>query len=385
MEIFLSREINNKDGYVDEIVSAIKSAPDDEELTMLITCIGGDTDQGERIHRAILEHPNQTKAIGIGIAASMGASLFSAFDTVELDPDMDIMLHKARITDSKGNFLKEYTPEQENRIDRFNQRIYERFIKKGVDKDFLYQVFMSDSNENHWLSAQEAENKGIGVVVPVERRNGEPLIEEMENAYKLAAKLDISQIKENFNQKNMGLFKTNKEVPRVHALADERQVIVNSAKEEIQVGDTLTLVGSDESLEGKIKLVNNIEATVDAENKVTNLEEVAAEVSDDEKAEIMTRLEDLEKMVKEMMASKGDEEEGLEDKEKEEMEARKELQDNLQAVQNLGEEVLKAAALISTTAKLDKPENKDRKEIPNLSAAEQHVVALHQARKIKEE
>ena len=382
MEVFLSREIQNEsdNAYIDEVVTNIKSVPDDEELVMLITCVGGDTYQGERLNRAIIEHPNKTKAVVIGIAASMAASILSAFDEVELDPDAELMFHKARITDEQGNVLDEYTPEQQERIDVFNERIYERFIKAGADKAFLYDVFLSDSNENFWLSAPEAEAKRFGVVVPVERRNGEPLTEEaFENAYRIAAKLDISQIKQNYKTNNMGLFNKNKEVPRVHALADGRQVIVTSAEEEIKVGDTLTLAGSDDSLKGKVRLSNNIEAEVDAENKVVNMEEVANEVTDEEKAEIMARIEDLEKAVRALVEKMNGGEEETEDK-KDEMEAKeKELENTLQAVENLGKEVLKAAEVFSTSAILDKPENKGKKEELNVSKEQAHLIRLHEA------
>lgn len=383
MEVFLSREIKNEDGYIDEIVSAIKSVPRDEELVMLITCIGGDTFQGDRLHRAILEHRNKTKAVVIGIAASMGASLLSAFDDVEFDPDCELMFHKARITDERGNVLDEYTDEQQERINVFNQKIYERFLKRGADKEFLYQVFLSDSTDNFWLSAAEAENMRLGLVVPVERRNGEPITAEaFENAYRVAAKLDLSQIKKNYNQKEMGLFK--KEISRVHSLVDGRQVIVTSNKEEIQVGDVLTLAGSNDSLEGKIRLTNNIEAEIDKENKVVNMQEVSNEVSDEEKAEIMARIEDLEKAVKALIEKESGDTEEVENKE--EMEKEKaELKENLQAVQNLGEEVMKVAALISTTAKLETPENKGKKEELSLSAAQQHLMNLHEAKNLKVE
>ena len=44
-EVYLSREIENEDGYIDSVIDEIRNVPQGEELQMLITCIGGDTFQ----------------------------------------------------------------------------------------------------------------------------------------------------------------------------------------------------------------------------------------------------------------------------------------------------------------------------------------------------
>ena len=129
-EVYLSREIDNDNGYIDQVIDEIKAVPQDVELHMLITCIGGDTFQGDRIYRAISEHGGKTKAIVIGAAISMGASILPAFDSVEIDPGAELMYHSAR---PKANDGEELTDEQQGLVDRFNKKTMNRMINNGVN------------------------------------------------------------------------------------------------------------------------------------------------------------------------------------------------------------------------------------------------------------
>lgn len=372
-EVFLSREIQNEDGYVDDVVNQIKSVPESEELEMLITCIGGDTFQGDRINRAVLEHPNKTKAIAIGVAASMGASLLSAFDEVELDDGLETMLHKARIPDKSEDYTP--TPEEIERIENFNKKVYSRFLKKGVDKDFLAKVFLSDSNEDHWLSPSEAEDLGFGKVVSVQRKDGKPYKEAM----KIAAKLDISKIKNHFKEDQMGIF-SKKEVARLANLHDGRQVMFLSSKEEIEVGNTLTLIGSDEKLSGKVRLSPSIVATLE-NSKVVAMDEEKEEV--DEMSALNQRITDLEQMVKSLIEKSGGEKEEVAAKESQLEEKVKEVENTLEKVSELAATVVEASAKFQTVAKLDKIEHKEVVEVANKSTVEAHKQALREAMTLK--
>jgi len=120
VEVNLTQEISNEfdqKGYIDNVVAEIKSIEDREELVMNITCVGGDVFQGDRLNRAIMEHPGKTKAVVVGLAASMGGVLLSSFDEVEIDEDANIMLHKAHIPELS---IEDYTPEQIQMCQNFN-------------------------------------------------------------------------------------------------------------------------------------------------------------------------------------------------------------------------------------------------------------------------
>ena len=138
MEINLTREIDNEDGYIDDVVAQIKAIPKGEQLDMMVTCVGGDTFQGARLHRAVMEHDGHTKFVGIGIAASMGGVLMSAFDEIELDEELDIMLHKAHIPDVPAD---ELDPSQLDILNKFNKRAMRKCYLKGLMKSFLMRCF----------------------------------------------------------------------------------------------------------------------------------------------------------------------------------------------------------------------------------------------------
>lgn len=350
-EVYLSREIDNEDGYIDDVISDIKSVDQSEELQMLITCIGGDTFQGDRIYRAILEHGGKTTAVVVGCAISMGASILPAFDEVLIDEGAEIMLHKAHIPAAGDN----PDTEQTGLIKRFNNKTYKRMLDMGVDESFLSDVFLSDKDENYWLTPVQSEELGIGKVVSADR-------EGLKNQFAIAAKLDISKIK---NENSMGLF--SKAVPRIVNLSDGRQAMFTSKNEELKKGDSLTLIGSDEKLTGKIMLENNLLAELSATSEVENLEEVEApanEVTDEMFAELVEQVQGLLAWKEEMMAESTEEMDAKKDNE--EMEAKLQAVEAREAeaaaVIAQGKEVIEnmaeVASQFKTNFKLDKIEDK---------------------------
>jgi ATP-dependent protease ClpP protease subunit len=362
MEIFLTQEIDNEKGYVDQVVSEIKAVPKDEMLNMLITCVGGDIFQGDRINRALLEHDGHTKATVIGLAASMGGVLLSAFDEVEIDSDAEIMLHKAHIP---GIEYDELTDEQRQGIDRFNRRAHARLESMGVDDILLDEIFLSKEIKDVWLTAKEAESLGLGKVVKIERRNSKP--------FAIAAKLDIQKIKN--DKVKMGLFNKNKKVTRVATLKDGRQVVFTSEKETIEVGSIVNLVGSNELLTGKLRFQNNLIAEIDEENKVSAMEEeeVSNEVSDDEKAQMMESIKELQEAVSkilEAMNAGGEEEEVAAAKakvDKEYKDKMKEMEETKDTLSALLKNTLEVAKNIKGDFKPMKVEDKHESIMDNLA------------------
>ena len=373
-EVYLSKEIDNTDGYIDSIVDQIKAVDPSEELRMLITCIGGDTYQGDRIYRAISEHGGKTTAVIIGCAISMGASILPSFDEVLIDEGAEIMLHKAHIP-SAGDDVSE---EQQGIIDRFNEKTYKRMSEMGVDESFLAAVFLSDTDENYWLTPREAEALGLGNVIEADQN-------ELKNQFAIAAKLDISLIK---NKETMDLLK--KPVPRIVNLADGRQAVFTSKNEELKKGDTLQLVGGGE-LSGEVKLENNLLATLSGTGEVTNMEEVPEEevkneVTDEMFAEAMEMVQSLIARIEAIESAMGESEAATEEaqeaeaKKEEEVEAKNKEADEMiaQAKEVLGE-VVNVAENLKTSYKLDKVEDKREETFQataQLDAATERAIQL---------
>lgn len=373
-EVNLTQEIANEGeqkGYIDGVVAEIKAIEAGEDLVMPHTCIGGDIFQGDRLNRAVLEHPGHTKAIVIGLAASMGGVNLSAFDEVELDEDCNVMLHKARIPELP---IDEYTAEQTQTCNDFNRRAYSRLIKKGMDKDLLDEIFLSDETKDFWFTAKEAEAAGLGHVTKIERRNSQP--------FKVAAKIDLDSIKNQY--KNMSIFSNKtKAVNRVAKLADGRQVAFVSEDEEIKKGTVLALIGSSDSLEGKIRLSDTLEAEIDSSNQVTDIhEDEAPEETEDQKKikELEAQIASLEEKAK---AQFGEEEEEDEEKKKAEAKAALEAEANVKDAKEISDILTGAKnvlANLKTVAKLYAPDDKHEEVMSNLSESEKHIQKMHSVR-----
>lgn len=362
----LTKAIENESGYIDEVVDQIKSVPKGETLEMHVTCEGGDTFQGARLHRAIMEHEGQTKFVGIGLAASMGGVLISAFDEVEMDEDLDLMLHKAHIPSVPVDELDE---SQKTMISRFNKRAYAKLLSRGVDEDFLNKVFLSDNTDDHWLTAKEAEALGIGNVVRIERRDSKP--------FKMAAELKL-KFNKMFGTKNKGVLRTA-------TLKDGRTVAFTSEKETIAKGDTVQLVGSAELLTGKVELENNLVMEMAEGNVVDEIEEVEApkaEVTPEQIEELMLKVAEMEKALSEIIKGKQSDEE-MEAKAEAEAEAKAEDEDKMEntvkAAQDILNQFTKAAASLKSDFKLEAPDNKHEKvdkALNHLSEGERRGVEL---------
>lgn len=366
-EIYLTQEIQNEDGYIDNVVDQIKAIPKGEDLEMSVTCEGGNTFQGARLHRAIMEHEGNTKFIGIGLAASMGAVLMSAFDEVEFDEDLDIMLHKAHIPDVPED---ELDSEQFDILNKFNKRAYSKMLSRGVDESFLNEVFLSKETKDYWLTAKEAESLGIGNVIRIERRDSKP--------FKVAAKLKL----------NSKMFGKNKKVTRSASLKDGRVVVFKSEKETVAKGDVLELIGSSELLTGKIELENNLVLNMGEGNEVADVEEIEEpvdEVDEEQVADLMQRVADLEKALSEMIGGEPSEEdaEAKAKTEADEAEAKaeddeemKNLKDKVEAMAKSVEDTM---ANLKTNFKLEKVNNKHEQQkdgLQHLTATERHAYDL---------
>lgn len=314
--IDLSRAIFNEDSYVDYVIQDLRWSEPNEEMIMNITSPGGDVYQGSRIHREIMLYPGKTKAVVVGVAASMAGVLLAAFDEVEIDSEAGIMLHKGRYEnqiDQNGDPI-EYTEDQKNEIKRFNQIAYNRLKAKGVNEEFLNKVFLSDSEEDHWLTAKEAEEMGIGKAVELTREEGKPvmrLVAQMEGK-------DFKQVYNNFKNRNVmfGLNKkNNKATTKVLNIADGNQVLFNSIEQNIAKGASVVMAGSNEEMNGEYKINDKLIMVVD-KGIVAEMKE-EDEGSDDEPEGIEAVLAEMKKLNErldaqdekiEALSNKGDDE-----------------------------------------------------------------------------
>lgn len=359
MEVYLTREIDNENGYIDGVITQLKSVPKNEELRMLITCPGGSVWQGDRIYRAILEHGGNTHAVVIGCACSMGASILSAFDTVEIDPGADIMFHKANFP---GIPIEELEESEVRLINRFNKKTYQRMKGRGVDSKFLSEVFLSESSQDYWLTPEECEALGIGKVVSVDRK-------KHKGSFKLAANLDLSKIK---NQGTMNIFK--KAVPRILNLQDGRTAIFESKNEELKKGDVLVLANSSDKLSGEVKLSNTLVAEIGEDGEVMAIKEVE-DMKDDAYAEDIESMKQEIAEMKKMIMELAGEGEGME-----EMKNKKDedYEDKMKAASELLDKTLAAVSTIKSTFQPPKIEAKGElvNDFSDLSESERRAIEM---------
>ncbi len=286
--IYLNETIFNGFGTVDEVLSKINAVPDNEPLELQVNSGGGICSDGRVLYQAILERKGETTFIGVGIVASMAAVLMAAFDKVKLESSCDIMFHKGR--PAWWEYEDEVSDEEQYLVDRFNDLAYNDLSNKGVDEGFLNEVFNSEGNKDHWITAQRAEEIGLGQVFKTIRKNNMPVevlnavkgLDEMDSekkkeAYYMAqaeahGKQMLSQANKPTKFKIKSMF-TGKKLMRSVKLANGTEACFMSKSETPAKGDVLTPIGSAKALDGKIALENNTMLTV-SNNEVIDAEEM---------------------------------------------------------------------------------------------------------------
>jgi ATP-dependent protease ClpP protease subunit len=386
VEIFLTKGIGNEDsldGYIDEVVAEIKAVPEDESLRMLITSYGGDTAQGDRIDRAIREHKGTTEAMIIGAAASMAMNILPAFNKRYSDPDAELMIHKARYIDSStGQSVPfvDLSSNQQNSIKKNSVKMYGRYSAIGVDEDFLSDVYLSEDMDDHFLTPKEAEILGILEVKPVESEIELSLAASHSN-YKLTSESD-----------KMGfLNKKKKPVMQVAELESGGMVAFTAVENKIEKGVKLSAVGTEEPLGSSVLIKGGLKASLDEEGEVVAMEEVEepkAAITDESFADLATRVADIETAVaainEAMGESKKVDEEAKADEEvkaEEEDEKMKSVEAAAATVSAAAQDVLNAASTISTSARLDKIEDRNEPAFSGLSAEQERIAAMNKIAK----
>ena len=186
----------------------------------------------------------------------------------------------------------------------------------------------------------------------------------------------------------MGLF--TKPVTQVVNLEGGRMLAFTSKKKELAVDDEVTLVGSSEKLNEKVKLENNMVATIE-NNKVVNMEEEEeskANMDEESYEDLKAKVDDLTESVKEILKKIDGKKEEEETQAKEEEEQKAEQDEKMKNIEEataqaktLLDSTLKVAELIKSDFTLDKIEDKhEEREEPefmkNMSAAQKHAYEL---------
>jgi ATP-dependent protease ClpP protease subunit len=91
------------DAMAARIVADLAAAPRANTLTVFVNSPGGDLRAGQRIHKAIRNHPARRKlAYGFGNVASAAALVFTAADVRRLYPDTVVLLHAVALEPTSG-------------------------------------------------------------------------------------------------------------------------------------------------------------------------------------------------------------------------------------------------------------------------------------------
>jgi ATP-dependent protease ClpP protease subunit len=368
-KIQFTKSISNssfgEDGFADSIVSQIEAVEAGEEIEFEIDSGGGEVYRGWRIATAISKHEGKTIANVTGIAASMSAVLLAFFDEVRADEKARIMLHKAYHPWRDYDDLKD---EEKREIDTFNTKAYEKLsAKKGADKKFLKEVFLTDERKDHYMSAKEAKDKGlIDEVYQIKRKNNSPI-------YRM-----VAQLQDKINNLDMSLFSNKEERPsQAVVMADERVMIFRSDNTSVAKGNKVELLGKNEALEGEHTLKDGTTIIVNDKNVVTEVKEKKAEETNDELTDmvkaLMAKVEEMSAKIADIEAKKEGEEEAK---------TVDELKDEVTQLEAKKKEILKAIKDNSALSSDFNPpnfEDKGEKEHkPFLGASLEHGIGLRE-------
>jgi hypothetical protein len=311
----------------------------------------------------------------IGIAASMAAAILPAFDEVYFDPDAELMFHKARVFDGFGGVIPESELDEETvgRLNRFNAKTYSRLIDAGVNADFAKDVFLSDSNDDVFITAEEAEALGLGTIKAA----------QVGEAFQLAA-MGTDLIKDQLKIK-MGIFnRKKKDVLQVVDIAEGQKIAFESDSEEIKTGLKVQAVGGYE-LGNEMILADNRKAVLSDEGEITDIMDMEEEEpknapTDEQMAEAMMRIADLEAAVEALREMVGTAEAEAEEAE---AEADKEVENLKSELANTKEDLASVTNKLKTLtspSKLEKIEDKQETQISSGMTAEQtKLVNMHGA------
>jgi len=128
---------------------------DEEEITILLSCKGGDFYNGIAIYDAIKTSPCYVTIIAYGQCMSMGSIILQAGDTRVMSPNATMMIHSG-FGEASGNMQEMMSLAEHNR--KTLDMMFEIYSwKSKLSKTKLTEFLQNDT----YLTAQEAVEMGL--------------------------------------------------------------------------------------------------------------------------------------------------------------------------------------------------------------------------------
>ena len=245
---------------LDEVKNIVNSNKN-EDITFVISSLGGDPNTGIAIHDLIKSHKGKTVAKIIGMTASAGTPIALACDEVEMSENALFLIHNAW-----GFFMgnAEELEKMQDSLEKIDDILVNIYTKKtGKSEDEIRNLMA----EEIWLSASEAEEWGFIDTI-------------LEDDLKIAASYNPKLLPKNILNKlenKMNIFKNSKKT-YIWNTKDGKQILASA--EEPAEGVEVAAVG-EETIENEVELEGGEKVTVE-DGKVTAVEEGEAATDQDE-------------------------------------------------------------------------------------------------------
>lgn len=161
-EVFLFEDV---DSFLRDKVVDILAQNQEQPLTFLVDSGGGSVFDGTSIAALIRNHPQPTKALGMGIVASIATVILLSADEVQLDKDALFMIHNPYTSFTFGE-SKDLRKEADL-LDKIRDQILNVYVSKAIQnntektEEELRQQLKTMMKNETFLSAEEALEIGL--------------------------------------------------------------------------------------------------------------------------------------------------------------------------------------------------------------------------------
>lgn len=148
-----------------ELLQAIRDAPENEEIEVVIDSLGGSLSAGMSIYRALKNHPGKVIAKVEGYACSAASMIMCAADEVEVYANSIVMIHGVQLIEQTVNASNiEELAKEINSVDDAVASIY---IGRTGQSDETIRDWM---NPGKWMSGKEAVALGFADLIRAENQ-----------------------------------------------------------------------------------------------------------------------------------------------------------------------------------------------------------------------
>lgn len=220
-DIFIYGGIGTGPGEVSMNSVRAQLHPQATEYVVHVMSPGGDVFEGYGIYNLLKNTNKKITAHVEGLCASIATLIVGAADNIVMNRTSEFMIHNPQISDLKGDSNKlRNVADQLDKIKNLLIDVYER--RTGLPKEKLWELYDNET----WLTAQEAHKMGF--------------IDEVQDAIKAVAKLDLTNIKMEKKQSLLAMIRN---------LFSEK--IRNNFEETLQDGTPIVVLSEDENWTGK--------------------------------------------------------------------------------------------------------------------------------------